>query len=50
MILSLQKIVKNIVNFIVKPITFIFNLSSTTGEIPEALKVALVTPVYKAGQ
>ena len=30
-----------------KRITFIFNLSITAGEIPEAFKVALVTRIYK---
>ena len=41
------KEVKAIANYIVKP-THIFNLSFLTGIIPNALKIARVTPVYKA--
>jgi len=42
------KVVKAIANYIVKPLTLIFNLSFLTGIIPNALKIARVTPVYKA--
>ena len=42
------KVVKAIANYIVKPLTHIFNLSFLTGTIPNALKIARVTPVYKA--
>jgi len=42
------KVVKAIANYIVKPLTYIFNLSFLTGIIPNALKIAHVTPVYKA--
>ena len=41
-------VVKAISCYIVKPLTHIFNLSFLTGKIPDALKIALVTPVYKA--
>lgn len=41
------KVVKAIANYIVKP-THIFNLSFLTGIIPNALKIARVTPVFKA--
>ena len=37
-----------IANCIVKPLMHIFNLSFLTGIIPNALKIARVTPVYKA--
>ena len=43
-----RKVVKAISCYIVKPLTHIFNLSFLTGKIPDALKIALVTPVYKA--
>ena len=42
------KVVRAIANYIVKPLTHIFNLSFLTGIIPNALKIACVTPVYKA--
>ena len=42
------KVVKAIANYIVKRLTHIFNLSFLTGIIPNALKIACVTPVYKA--
>lgn len=42
------KVVKAVANYIVKPLTYIFNLSFLTGIIPNALKIAHVTPVYKA--
>ena len=40
-------VVKAIVNYIVKPLTRIFNLSFLSGIIPSALKIVRVTPVYK---
>lgn len=42
------KVVQAIANYIVKPLTHIFNLSFLSGIIPNALKIARVTPVYKA--
>ena len=42
------KIVKKISRYIAKPLTYIYNLSFQTGVIPEELKIALVTPVFKA--
>ena len=43
------KLVKKISKYIIKPLTFIFNQSFVTGIIiPDDLKVALVTPVFKA--
>ena len=41
-------VVKAIANYIVKPLTHIFNLSFLTGIITNALKIARLTPVYKA--
>ena len=45
---SSPKVVKAISSYVVKPLTHIFNLSFLTGKISDALKIALVTPVYKA--
>ena len=42
------KVVKTIANYIVKPITHIFNWSFLTGIILNALKIARVTAMYKA--
>ena len=42
------KIVRNIPSFITKPLTHIFNQSLLSGVIPEQLKIALVTPAFKA--
>ena len=42
------KIVKKISRYIAKPLTYIYNLSFQTGVIPEELKIALFTPVFKA--
>ena len=41
-------LVKKISTFTVKPLTHIYNQSLLTGEIPNDLKIALVTPVFKA--
>ena len=38
---------KNIISSIAEPITFIFNLSLTTGLIPSQLKCAKVVPIFK---
>ena len=42
------KLVKEISKQIVKPLTHIYNQSLLTGVIPNELKIALVTPVFKA--
>ena len=42
------KLVKNISKYVIKPLTYIYNQSFLTGSIPDDLKVALVTPVFKA--
>ena len=41
------KLVKNISKYIIEPLTYIYNQSFLTGSIPDDLKVALVTPVFK---
>ena len=42
------KLVKEISKQIVKPLTHIYNQSLLTGVIPNDLKIAIVTPVFKA--
>ena len=44
-----MKLVKHSINHIATPLTHIFNLTFTTGIIPQNLKVAKVTPIYKSG-
>ncbi|CAB3997091.1 Hypothetical predicted protein [Paramuricea clavata] len=43
------KIIKTVATDISQPLTHIFNFSFATGFIPEQLKLALVTPIFKAG-
>jgi hypothetical protein len=40
-------IVKRVANEIVQPLTAIFNLSLSTGHVPQQLKIAKVVPIYK---
>ena len=40
-------IIKRVENEIVKPLTSIFNLSLSTGIVPDKTKIAKVIPVYK---
>ena len=42
-------ILKNYAEFIVAPLTIIFNKSLETGELPKIWKSALITPLYKKG-
>lgn len=44
------KIVKRYVNLLTSPMTHICNLSIATGVFPELFKIALIKPVYKAGE
>ena len=41
--------VKSIISFISIPLTHIFNLSLSTGHLPNQLKLAKVIPIFKAG-
>ena len=47
MIISGILLLKRVANEIVKPLTMIFNLSISTGIVPEMLKIAKVVPIYK---
>ena len=40
-------LIKKVCNEIVKPLSMIFNLSISTGIVPEKLKIAKVIPIYK---
>jgi hypothetical protein len=42
------KIIRNIIKYIAPPLSNIFNLSLSTGCFPNKLKVAKVTPIFKA--
>ncbi|PNF17023.1 hypothetical protein B7P43_G02754 [Cryptotermes secundus] len=43
-------IVKQCIQFIKKPLTFIFNLSLSSGIFPDQMKIAKVRPIFKKGQ
>ena len=45
-----SKVYKYVAQYISIPLSHIFNLTFTTAKIPNDLKVALVTPVYKASE
>ena len=40
-------IIKTVCNEIIEPLTNIFNLSISTGSVPDKLKIAKVIPIYK---
>jgi len=42
-------LIKDVMTFVVKPLTFIFNLSLQTGIFPDSMKIAKVIPIYKNG-
>ena len=44
-----MKLIKNVIHHIVKPYTYICNLSLMSGIFPDDLKVAKVLPLYKSG-
>ena len=41
------RLLKEVINEIIDPLVYLFNLSFSTGLVPESLKLAKVTPVYK---
>ena len=43
-------LLKPVVEFILKPLVYLINLSLTTGEVPLSLKSARVIPIYKSGK
>jgi hypothetical protein len=44
-----SKILKLCASTVIKPLTYIYNLSLTTGTFPERCKPAIVRPIYKKG-
>lgn len=43
-------LIKDTIEGVVKPLTYIFNLSFTTGIFPNGMKTAKVIPLYKSGE
>jgi hypothetical protein len=43
-------VLKRIAKEISKPLTYIFNLTFSNGIIPDKLKIALVTPIFKGNE
>jgi len=44
-----SNLLKKYINFLVKPLTHLFNLCITQNKIPDVFKVAIITPIYKKG-
>jgi hypothetical protein len=42
-------LIKMCISHLAEPITYLCNLSITSGNFPDVLKIALVTPIFKAG-
>ena len=42
-----MKLLKEIIPYIKDPLSYLFNLSFTTGYIPPQFKIAIITPIYK---
>ena len=45
-----SKVIKYVSSYVSVPLSHIFNLTFATGKIPNNLKVALITPLYKASE
>ena len=43
------RLLKEVANEIIDPLLYLFNLSLSTGTVPNSLKMAKVIPVYKKG-
>jgi len=43
------RLLKEVANEIIDPLLYLFNLSLSTGTVPNSLKIAKVIPVYKKG-
>ncbi|KAG8297611.1 hypothetical protein J6590_108436 [Homalodisca vitripennis] len=44
-----NRIIKEIIDFIIKPLVFLFNRALTEGVFPDVLKFTKVIPIYKKG-
>ena len=42
-------LIKSVIQYILEPLTFIFNLSLESGTVPDKLKIAKVIPIFKSG-
>jgi len=42
-------LIKDVMTFVVKPLTYIFNLSLQIGIFPDSMKIAKVIPIFKNG-
>lgn len=45
-----MNVVKKVIHCILKPLTYICNLSFQTGTFPDEMKIARVFPIYKSGK
>ena len=45
-----SKVIKYVAPYVSVPLSHIFNLTFATGKIPNDLKVALITTLYKASE
>ena len=43
-----SKVIKNTYKSFIKPLTYLYNLSTNTGIFPDELKIAKVIPIYKS--
>lgn len=43
-------LIKKVIDSIINPLTYICNLSFTTGSFPQKMKIAKIIPLYKAGE
>ena len=43
------KLIKQVSNYIAKPLSHIFNISIEQGTFPESLKTSMIIPIFKAG-
>ncbi len=50
MLPKVTQVIKAIATEISEPLSHIFNLSFLSGTIPDDLKIALVTPIFKANE
>ncbi len=44
------KVIRSVTDVILEPLSYIFNLTFISGNIPDNLKTALITPVFKANE
>ena len=44
-----MNVIKEIIDLIVQPLTYITNLSLSSGTVPDQMKIARVVPLFKTG-